>query len=111
MQVTFTKEDEVTIIIPEGRIDTTTVKAFCEELDKAKAEGMKNAIMSFEKVDYISSAGLRSIIMLGKYLRGISGKFALYNLSASINEVFTVSGFNKILNIVPKLEDAKAAVK
>lgn len=106
MIVNISKKGNVTIITPEGRIDTTTSKAFSEELNKAKADGIKDVVMSFEKVDYISSAGLRNIIMFAKYLKSESGKFALCNLNKSITDVFTVSGFDKVINILPKLEDA-----
>lgn len=111
MIVNIIKKDGVIIIVPEGRIDTTTSKLFADELEKVKAASNHNCVMSFEKVDYISSAGLRNILMFAKYLKGVSGKFALCNLSSSINDVFKVSGFDKILNIVSKVEDAILLVK
>lgn len=99
-------QDDITIIVPEGRIDTTTSKAFTEDLESAKGD-IKNFIISFEDVEYISSAGLRSIIVFSKYVSGIKGKIALCKLSQGINDVFTSSGFNKIITILPNIEESK----
>lgn len=111
MIVNISQKDGITVIIPEGRIDTTTSKAFLEELEKAKAGDLTRTVMSFEKVNYISSAGLRNIIMFVKYVKSVNGKFALYGLNASIEDVFKVSGFDKIINITSTFQDASALVK
>lgn len=90
-------EKELTLII-EGRIDTIT----SEDLDKEiNAElGKFNSLkMDFSDVEYISSAGLRVLIATQKKLKPENIPFIIINVNDEINEIFIMSGFDKILKI------------
>lgn len=89
--------DELTMAV-SGRIDTLT----SDDLDKQikDEEGNFNSlIMDFTDVEYISSAGLRILISTHKRLDADEIPFVITNVNDTINEIFRMSGFNKILKI------------
>ena len=81
----------------EGRLDTTTAPQFEAEL-KSALPGMTSVVMDFEKLEYISSAGLRVLLSAQKIMNK-QGEMKLINVSDVINEIFEVTGFSDILNI------------
>ena len=81
----------------QGRIDTNT----SPELDKAVNEsidGVTNLIFDFEKVEYISSAGLRVLLSAQKKMNK-QGTMKVINVGEEIMEVFEITGFTDILTI------------
>jgi anti-anti-sigma factor len=89
----------VRIVVPIDRIDSKTAKAFEESLMGEIASGNKAVLVDFIKLTYISSAGLRVLLMAAKRLKAASGGFSLCSVNANIREVLDVSGFSKILDI------------
>ena len=63
------------------------------------------------KLDYISSAGLRVLLVVAKKVQQAKGKVALFGLSPNVREVFSVSGFDTIFSIQPDSAAALAAVR
>ena len=97
MTINKTLNDKTLNVAVEGRLDTLT----CEELDSSLKESMPSAdklILDFEKLDYISSAGLRVVLQAHKAMAG-KGGMTLVNLSEVVREVFEVTGFVDILDI------------
>ncbi len=107
MEVQGKDEGGITIISPIGRIDTSTAKMFEEGVSKFVKDQGQQVVISFASIDYISSAGLRVIVMTGKKLSSLKGKLALIDMAPKIQEVFKMSGFDKIIKICPTLQDAK----
>lgn len=90
-------EKELTLSI-DGRVDTVTSK----ELEKEINEEMGNfdcLIMDFTDLEYISSAGLRVLISTQKKLNPDNIPLVIRNVKDSVNEIFRMSGFDKILKI------------
>ena len=90
----------------EGRLDTTTSPKLEEEL-RGSVDGMTSLVIDFEKLEYISSAGLRVLLSMQKIMNR-QGQMLLKNVSETIMEVFEVTGFSDILSIecVCQLETA-----
>ncbi len=95
----ITKKSEGTTleIALEGRLDTTTAPQLEAEL-KSDLPGVTNLVMDFEKLEYISSAGLRVLLSAQKIMNK-QGEMKLIHVSDVINEIFEVTGFSDILNI------------
>ena len=97
--MTITKQlngDALTIAL-EGRLDTTTAP----ELEKALKEsldGMAALTLDLEKLDYISSAGLRVLLSAQKTMNK-QGTMVVKNVNETIMEIFEVTGFTDILTI------------
>lgn len=85
------------ILALEGRLDTTT----SPQLEKEVSESLENIselIFDLEKLEYISSAGLRVLLASHKAMAG-KGKMLLKNVGPNIQEVLDITGFSDILTI------------
>ena len=81
----------------EGRLDTTTSPELEKEL-KASLDGVTELTLDFEKLDYISSAGLRVLLGAQKQMNK-QGSMKIVHVGEIIMEVFEVTGFADILTI------------
>lgn len=82
-----------------GRLDTTTVPLLEAEADLIFKEEFKELIFDFEKLDYVSSAGLRMMLMYQKKINELQRKMKLINVNENVMEVFEMTGFDDILHI------------
>ena len=97
MNINIEKENGITVMKIEGRLDTTTAP----ELEKAinnEGEELKNLVLDFKGVDYISSAGLRVLLTAQKKMN-VQGQMELNNVSESVMDIFEMTGFADILVI------------
>ena len=85
-------------LLLEGRLDTTTSPMLEAEL-KESMEGITELIFNFEKLDYISSAGLR-ILLAAQKIMNKQGSMVVKNVNTVISEVFEVTGFSDILTVI-----------
>ena len=92
----------------DGRVDGTNAREFQTALEAAIDTNDRAVILNMEKLSYISSAGLR-ILLTAKVLQGRNTKFAVCSLSEAIQEVFEISGFDKIISIHASQAQAQAA--
>ena len=88
--------DTLTVSL-EGRLDTTTAPQLEESL-RESMEGIKELILDFENLEYISSAGLRVLLSAQKNMAK-QGSMKLVHVSDVIMEIFEVTGFVDILTI------------
>ncbi len=110
MEVKSSKNEKALIINASGRLDTTTASDFeakCQEMITAADNSI---IIDLQGVEYISSAGLRSILSVGKKVRSDGGNLAFCNLKGMVREVFEISGFSSIFTIHDTLEQALEAI-
>ena len=88
--------DQMTVSL-EGRLDTTTAPDLEKQL-KSELGSTKELIFDFEKLDYISSAGLRVLLSTQKVMNK-QGKMVVKNSNDDVRDVFEVTGFIDILNV------------
>ncbi|MBO6259711.1 MAG: STAS domain-containing protein [Lachnospiraceae bacterium] len=86
---------ELTIAL-EGRLDTTTAPELAEEIKSL--DGVEKLKFDIEKLEYISSAGLRVLLSAQKVMNK-QGSMVVKNASESIKEIFEVTGFDGILTV------------
>ncbi len=110
VNVTTERIDDVMSADVEGRIDGSNVVQFEEAVRTAIEDSDRAVIMNFENLVYISSAGLRAILLTAKSLQNRDAKLLLCSLSDRIREVFEISGFDKILPIHATKADALASL-
>lgn len=89
---------EELVVKVEGRIDTTTAKEFEEKTAAALEESVTSLVMDFSGVDYISSAGLRVVLVLIKRMKG-QGSMRITNTNEMVKEIFEVTGFTDLVEI------------
>lgn len=97
MEILKEKTDSTLVLSLIGRLDTVTAPDLEAELD-ASAEDITELVLDFEKLDYISSAGLRVLLAAQKRMNR-QGEMTVKNVNADIKEVFEITGFCDILTI------------
>lgn len=97
MQINKTNDNDKLTIALEGRLDTLTAPQLDAEI-QGKLDGVKSLVFDFNKLDYISSAGLRILLMAQKIMNK-QGSMVVKNASPAIKEIFEVTGFCDILTI------------
>ncbi len=106
----FWEEGDKIILSVEGKINALTAPELEKALLKYINEGKIKLILDFSNVDYISSAGLRSVLVAAKTLMGKGGKLILSSLQPDVKEVFEISGFTTIIPITNSVEEAKEKI-
>lgn len=97
MTINKNLKDTALTIFVEGRLDTVTAPELDSEL-KSSLEGVTELVFDFEKLEYISSAGLRVILSAQKQMNK-QGNMKVVNAGDEIKEIFDVTGFSDILTI------------
>lgn len=106
------EEHEDTLLISvTGRIDGMNTREFRGGLEKKTQEyGGSAIILDFEDLSYISSAGLRSILLVAEALSRRSKRFALCSLPSSILDIIQTTGFDNIIDVYMSRSSAIEAV-
>lgn len=97
MNIIKNTEGKTLNIALEGRLDTTTAPQLEAELKQSIADNTE-LIFDFEKLEYLSSAGLR-VLLAAQKVRNKQGRMVIRNVNDVITEVFEVTGFADILTV------------
>ncbi len=97
MTINKIKENDSLKIALEGRLDTLTAPKLDAEIQGA-LDGIKSLVFDFEKLAYISSAGLRILLSAQKVMNK-QGSMVIKNAGPEIREIFDVTGFSDILTL------------
>ena len=98
LNIEKTTEDGRACYMLEGRLDAVTSVEFEEDLAGVLPE-IKELILDFEKVDYVSSAELRVLLAAQKQMDGKEGSLKLLNVCDTIMDIMEVTGFDNIICI------------
>ena len=98
LNITKTIENDAAVFSLEGRLDTVTAADLEKALGKA-LPGLTRLTLDFEKLDYISSAGLRVLLSAQKMMTAQAGEMKLLHVQETVLEIFEVTGFSDILTI------------
>lgn len=101
MNIDFSKKDDQIIVKVSGTIDNNTAPQFIENMKIIDVEH-NDVLLDFDNTSYITSAGLRALLMLIKRVK--DHKFKIINVNQAIVDVFKMTGFEKMLNYSAKEE-------
>ena len=110
MELNVERQGDTLIANAAGRIDGVNASDFEQSLSGAIDDSDTAVVVDLAGLSYISSAGLRAVLLTAKSLSRRSAKFALCSPSKPIREVFEISGFDKIIDIHDTREAAVSAV-
>jgi len=103
---------DVVVAAPVGRID----HAAAGELERSvmpllphAGSGVGGVILDFAGVDYISSVGLRVLMIAAKHARAHASRIAVTALQPVVAEIFAISRFDNVVEVFPAVRDALAA--
>ena len=99
MKVEITQTDNKVMVSIAGRLDTVTSSEFEKNLAPYFAMNGIELHLDCAEMEYISSAGLRVVLMTHKSVTAKGGRFIIRNLSKEVRSVFDMTGFSRILTI------------
>ncbi|MDD2310321.1 MAG: STAS domain-containing protein [Desulfuromonadaceae bacterium] len=99
------KEANATIVTVTGRLDAVTAPEYEKAVNELISGGEIAFVIDFNGLDYISSAGLRGLLVTAKQLKGKDGQVRFANVKGTVKEVFDISGFGSIF----QMDDSVAA--
>src|SRR5690606_24301961 len=94
------------IIEISGRLDGATMAELEAKFLQLVDSGSKQFVFGLSELEFISSAGLRVMLLAIKKTRAAGGKLALFGLQHNVQEVFRISGFSNIFPIFSSLDEA-----
>ena len=98
-------EGNVIVVTISGRLDAVTAPDYERTIRQMIDSGNAYFVVDFEQLEYISSAGLRALLLMGKLLKEKDGHVCFANVKGNVQSVFDMSGFSTIF----KMEDSTAA--
>ena len=106
MEIAIKKEGGAAVVSVKGRIDALTAGEFEKSLAELMEGGNCIQVIDFKGLEYISSAGLRSLLSTAKQLKAKDGKMIFIGLQGPVKDVFKISGFGSIFKIFDTEEEA-----
>ncbi len=100
------EQDNCVLVAVKGRIDAVTAPEFESRLGEWVSENTADLMVDLSELDYISSAGMRSMLGIAKRLKADDRNFVLCSLKDTVREVFDISGFSTIIPIRNSIEEA-----
>lgn len=110
MNVESRRDGNNLVLKADGRVDGTNASEFQDAMKGEIEESDRAVILDLEDLTYISSAGLRVVLLIAKDLQRQGAKMAACSLSEPVKEVFVISGFDKIIPIHETQDAAMGAI-
>ena len=100
------EEQGWSVLVVNGRLDTKTVEKFSATCATCIDASRANVVLDLSGLEYVSSAGLSSILGAAKRVQSRSGRLAVAGLRGLVKEIFAISGFETVLPTYPDVETA-----
>ena len=107
MQISETNNNGATVLGVSGRIDASTSEQFKHKLLATIGDNPIRLVLDFAQVEFISSIGLRVLVVTAKRAAAVRGKMVFCGLAGPVREVFELAGFTAV---VPFFPDRAAAL-
>jgi anti-anti-sigma factor len=105
------RDGDILVLSPAGRIDNDTSQAFQTKLLGALTPAGDSVLVDFSAVEYISSAGLRALMMGSKQAKSTNSRLAVAALAPVVKEIFEISRFSLVVQVFDTTADALAALR
>jgi anti-sigma B factor antagonist len=106
MEITTQIMKRAAVVYVSGRVDSNTAPEFEAQLNRLVSAGHKGLIIDMSKVEYLSSAGVRTLVSKLKELRASGGELVLADPSSRVDEVLNLAGLTSIFTIAPDVLSA-----
>ncbi len=100
MNVTITNQDNKTLVVLDGRLDTSNADQFQQDIALLMEGDKPDIDIDCTAMSYTSSQGLRLFLMLQKSVMARGGKMVMRNMNPQVKEVFDITGFSNIITII-----------
>jgi stage II sporulation protein AA (anti-sigma F factor antagonist) len=99
-------ENNAIVVTISGRLDAVTAPEFEKRIQELIDSGNIYIAVDFEQLDYISSAGLRGLLLMAKLLSAKGGRACLANVNGNVRSVFDMCGFNTVFKMENSVVEA-----
>lgn len=106
MEINFEEKIDIAVVSINGNVDALTAGELTEFLHQKIDSGHSKVVIDLSGVDFMSSAGLRAILMALKETRRNDGDLRLAGAQSGVDKVLKMSGFNMILKSLPTVDEA-----
>ena len=106
MTITSTRVGDALVLRVTGRLDAVTSPDFEKTCQEYLTSDSRRIVMDFEGVEYISSAGLRAILLAGKTVRASGGVLGLSGLRGTVKKTLEMAGFCELFPVHDSIEAA-----
>ncbi|NWF79792.1 MAG: anti-sigma factor antagonist [Chloroflexi bacterium] len=104
-----TNGDDVTTLPLSGRVDAVTAPQLSRDVQAEIARGARRILLDLSGVTFLSSSGLRALLLIRKDLMTLGGELRLAGLLPQVYEVFELTGFTQVFAIHATVDEARAA--
>ncbi|HPU51912.1 MAG TPA: STAS domain-containing protein [Burkholderiaceae bacterium] len=109
MQLEEHSHGPATVIAVIGRLDNATAPALGDRLSQV-LQTRRALLIDLSRLDYISSAGFRTLLVAGKQARQSDAQVVLSGLSVQVRQLFEVGGFLKLFRVCGTREEGLSAL-
>ena len=112
LQIATRQVADATIAMPTGRIDHAKrrdVRGAVDAVDGLKPSGKALLVLDFSGIEYISSVGLRTLMIAARQMREGEAKIGIAALQPVVAEIIAISRFDRVLSVFPSVRDALQA--
>ena|SRR6266566_7006075 len=106
MDISEDRKADAVILALSGKLDAMTAKTFEDKILGVINSGTQRLVVDLSQLEYVSSSGLRVLLLAAKRLQGTDGKIVLCALKDQIRQVFDLAGFSSILRIYGSRDEA-----
>jgi anti-anti-sigma factor len=110
MEIHDERVGDTCVVTAKGRLDGAASGTFADTIGALITNPNPKLLIDFSGVDFVTSAGLRAVLLLVKKVRAAGGSFALCGVQDSVREVLDIAGFTGIFNIHAERTEAMAAM-
>lgn len=109
MKIDINKDSDYTVISLDGNLDGSSSQEVHDKISPVVMESA-NIVFEMKNCAYVSSAGLRVLLMAAKQLKKVGGQGVFVDLSPEIEEVMQMTGFDNIFKSYNSIEEAASAL-
>lgn len=104
------KNQDILAVILSGRLDEETCHYLMDCVEGDVLDGRKKMILDCDRLEYISSMGLGTLVRVNSRMKKLGGDVKLANVHGVVAQVMSVVGLNKLFQIYPNVGEAVAAL-
>lgn len=106
MEIQTQQNGNILIVAVNGRLDAVTAPEYETNIRSIIDAGHTSIVIDFAQLEYISSAGLRGLLLTAKLLKAQNGQICLANPNGNVKSVFDMSGFSALFKMADSLDAA-----
>ncbi len=110
MEIQKEQVGDVHVVTAKGRLDGIYSTAFAKEVGELIGGASSKILIDFTDIDFVSSAGLRAVLLLMKKAKASGGVFALCGVNEQVREVLGIGGFADMFSVHPGRAEGLAAL-